>query len=96
MITPVPPKVAHADQVPTFGTAVETERGRLVALGVRRRGVELESAGSRVGWEAAQAAQVTPVGGKPRSGCRVVLATPSIGQALRWPFWEVPDSLDVP
>ena len=33
----------------------------LVALGVRHRGVELASAGSRAGWEAAQAAQVTPI-----------------------------------
>jgi hypothetical protein len=64
MITPVPPKVAHADQVPIFGTAVETERGRLVALGVRHRGVELASAGSRAGWEAAQAAQVKPIGSR--------------------------------
>ena len=57
MITPVRPKVAHADPVPTFGTALETERERLV-VGVPRRGMELESAGSRAEYEAAQAAQV--------------------------------------
>ena len=57
MITPPPPKVAHADQVPIIGTAVGTERERLV-VGVPRRGVELESAGSRAEYEAAQAAQV--------------------------------------
>jgi hypothetical protein len=50
MVTPVPPNAAHADQVPTIGTAVETERERLVELGVRRRGVELECAGSRAEW----------------------------------------------
>jgi hypothetical protein len=58
MITPVRPKVAHADQVPIIGAAVGTEREHLVALAVRLRRVELASAGSRAEWEAAQAAQV--------------------------------------
>jgi hypothetical protein len=70
MITPAPPKVAHADQVPIIGTAVGTEREHLVALGVRLRRVELASAGSRAEWEAEQAVQVrSVVSGKPASGC---------------------------
>jgi hypothetical protein len=85
MVTPVPPNAAHADQVPTIGTAVETERERLVALGVRRRGVVLGCAGSRAEGEPAEAAQVTPVGRR-----EIIIRMPSrCGNAVNRGGFEV-------
>ena len=88
MVAPVLANAAHADQVPTIGTAVEPN----TSTGGARRSVVEELRWSlldhALNGESAQAAQVTSVSRwKATIGMRVVGATPSIKEALRWSFW---------